>query len=64
MCKSKKAWTLWFNFDTESNRKKNSLETQIYILFLQKSFANLIAISKYSGGEIDQFLAKEIKIQA
>ena len=40
-----------------SNRKKNSQETKIYTLFLQKNCAK-IAINKYRG-KMHQFLAKE-----
>ena len=44
---------------TWSNRKKNSQETQIYTLLLQKSFAKIAIIKNKYREKIDQFLAKE-----
>ena len=70
-------WQFWLLCETKkrelfdltltwSNRKKNSQETQIYTLFLQKSFAK-IAINEINKEKTDQFWAKEnssIKLQS
>ena len=53
----KKAWTLFDLTLTWSNRKKNSQETQIFTLFLPKSFLKIAIL--INTGENRPFLAKD-----